>query len=199
VKGYSYPRRIGGSPFYISNCTALRILFCAILVLCLPFLASAQDTGSIGGTVSDKSGAAVAGAEITITSTDGSLTRSTVTNSDGAYVAAGLSGASYDLSVSAKGFQKYTAHGVVLDVAQKIRVDVQLTVGSVSEEVVVTGESVAQVETAQGVVERLHPFGREVGRHGVAGRSSPAQPADASSAVFLVRRSIFRPSQATGS
>ena len=73
---------------------------------------------------------------------------STVTNSDGAYVAAGLPGASYDLSVSAKGFQKYTAHGVVLDVAQKIRVDVQLTVGSVSEEVVVTGESVAQVETA---------------------------------------------------
>ena len=148
MKGYSHPRRIGGSPFYISNCTALRILFCAILVLCLPFLASAQDTGSIGGTVSDKSGAAVAGAEVTITSTAGSLTRSTVTNSDGAYVAAGLPGASYDLSVSAKGFQKYTAHGVVLDVAQKIRVDVQLTVGSVSEEVVVTGESVAQVETA---------------------------------------------------
>jgi len=89
VKGYSHPRCIGGSPFYISNCTTLRILFCAILVLCLPFLASAQDTGSISGTVSDKSGAAVAGAEVTITSTAGSLTRSTVTNSDGAYVAAG--------------------------------------------------------------------------------------------------------------
>ena len=148
MKGYSHLRRIVGSPFYISNYTALRILLCAILVLCLPFLASAQDTGSISGTVSDKSGAAVAGAEVTITSTAGSLTRSTVTNSDGAYVAGGLPGATYDISVSAKGFQKYTAHGVVLDVAQKIRVDVPLTVGSVSEEVVVTGESVAQVETA---------------------------------------------------
>jgi hypothetical protein len=147
VKGYSHPR-CTASPFYISNCTALRILFCAILLLCLPFLASAQDTGSISGTVSDKSGAAVVGAEITITSTAGSLTRSTVTNTDGAYIAGGLPGASYNLSVTAKGFQKYTANGVVLDVAAKIRVDVQLTVGSVSEEVVVTGESVAQVETA---------------------------------------------------
>jgi hypothetical protein len=82
-----------------------------------------------------------------ITNVTGSLTRTTTTNTDGAYVSAGLPGATYDISVTAKGFQKYTAHGVVLDVAQKIRVDVQLTVGSVSEEVVVTGESVAQVET----------------------------------------------------
>ena len=49
--------------------------------------------------------------------------------------------------VTATGFQKYTANGVVLDVAQKIRVDVPLTVGAVTEEIVVTGESVAQVET----------------------------------------------------
>src|SRR5207302_8808317 len=42
---------------------------------------------------------------------------------------------------------KYSATKVVLDVAQKIRVDVQLTVGAVTEVVEVTGESVAQVET----------------------------------------------------
>src|SRR5207245_477144 len=42
---------------------------------------------------------------------------------------------------------KYSATTVVLDVAQKIRVDVQLTVGAVTEVVEVTGESVAQVET----------------------------------------------------
>jgi hypothetical protein len=148
VKGHIYFRNTGDFQYCLSGATLLRILVCAILVLCLPFLASAQDTGSISGTVSDKSGAAIAGADIVITSTAGSLTRATVTNGDGAYVAAGLPGASYDLTVTAKGFQKYTAHGVVLDVAQKIRVDVQLTVGSVSEEVVVTGESVAEVETA---------------------------------------------------
>jgi hypothetical protein len=127
---------------------AARLLVCAMLaILCTAFVAKAQDTGYISGTVTDKSGAAVAGADVVISSTNGSSTHATTTNGDGAYVVAGLSGGTYNLVVMAKGFQKYTAQGVVLDVAQKIRVDIQLNVGAVTEEVVVTGESVAQVET----------------------------------------------------
>ena len=118
-----------------------------IAILCTAFVAKAQDTGYISGTVTDKTGAAVVGADVVISSTNGSATHPTTTNADGAYVVAGLQGGSYDMVVTAKGFQKYTAKNVVLDVAQKIRVDVQLTVGQISEEVVVTGESVAQVET----------------------------------------------------
>jgi Carboxypeptidase regulatory-like domain/TonB-dependent Receptor Plug Domain len=125
-----------------------RLLVCAMLaMLCTAFVAKAQDTGYISGTVTDKSGAAVVGADVVISSTNGSATHQTTTNGDGAYVVAGLSGGTYNLVVTAKGFQKYTAQGVVLDVAQKIRVDIQLNVGAVTEEVVVTGESVAQVET----------------------------------------------------
>ena len=122
----------------------------ALAVLCLfgATRLSAQDTGYISGTVTDKSGAAIASATVVITNVSGSSTQTTTTNSDGAYVIAGLPGGNYNLSVTATGFQKYTANGVVLDVAQKIRIDVPLTVGAVSEEVVVTGESVAQVETA---------------------------------------------------
>jgi hypothetical protein len=148
VKGHSHSRNATGFLHSLASVKLLKILCCATLVLCLPFLASAQDTGSISGTVTDKSGAAIAGADLVITSTAGSLTRATTTNSDGAFIAGGLPGGSYNLTVTAQGFQKYTANGVVLDVAQKIRVDVQLTVGTVSEEVVVTGESVAQVQTA---------------------------------------------------
>src|SRR5881396_380978 len=118
-----------------------------IIALALPLASHAQDTGYISGTVTDKSGSAVVGAEVVITNTAGSLTRTTTTNADGAYVVAGLPGASYNISVTAKGFQKYSATNVVLDVAQKIRVDVQLTVGAITEVVEVTGESVAQVET----------------------------------------------------
>ncbi len=58
-----------------------------------------------------------------------------------------LPSGSYDVTVTAKGFQKFQAKGVVLDVAQKSRVDITLTVGAVTEEVIVTGESVAQVDT----------------------------------------------------
>jgi hypothetical protein len=127
---------------------AARLLVCAMLaILCTAFVAKAQDTGYISGTVTDKTGSAVVGADVVISSTNGSATHQTTTNGDGAYVVAGLSGGTYNLVVTAKGFQKYTAQGVVLDVAQKIRVDIQLNVGAVTEEVVVTGESVAQVET----------------------------------------------------
>ena len=115
------------------------LLWAATLMLVVGITSYGQDTGYVSGTVSDKSGAAIAGAEVVITNVTGSSTRSTVTNSDGAYVVAGLPGATYNITVSAKGFQKYVANGVVLDVAEKIRVDVQLTVGSISEEVVVTG------------------------------------------------------------
>src|SRR6267378_3818551 len=118
-----------------------------IFALALPLALHAQDTGYISGTVTDKSGAAVVGAEVVITNTAGSLTRTTTTNSDGAYVVPGLAGAVYNIVVTAKGFQKFTAQNVVLDVAQKARVDVQLTVRAISQEIVVTGESVAQVET----------------------------------------------------
>ena len=128
-------------------------LLCAFLVLAASFLVlfpqfvAAQDTGYISGTVMDKSGAAVVGAEVTLTNAGKTLTRTTVTNDSGAYVIPGLAGDTYNLSVTAKGFQKFTASGVILKVAEKARLDVTLTVGSVTEEVVVTGESVAQVET----------------------------------------------------
>jgi len=118
-----------------------------LVALALPLASPAQDTGYISGTITDKSGAVVAGADVVITNTSGSLTRTTNTNSDGAYVVAGLPGATYNIIVTAKGFSKYSARGVVLDVAQKSRIDIQLTVGAVTEVVEVTGESVAQVET----------------------------------------------------
>ena len=70
-----------------------------------------------------------------------------MTNENGAYVVPALPSGSYDVTVTAKGFQKFQAKGVVLDVAQKSRVDITLTVGAVTEEVIVTGESVAQVDT----------------------------------------------------
>src|SRR5947208_3869490 len=55
-----------------------------IIALALPLASHAQDTGYISGTVTDKSGAAVVGAEVVITNTVGSLTRTTTTNADGA-------------------------------------------------------------------------------------------------------------------
>ncbi|MGB7439166.1 MAG: carboxypeptidase regulatory-like domain-containing protein [Candidatus Acidiferrum sp.] len=125
-------------------CTCLTIL---AVLLVLPNFASAQDTGYISGTVVDKSGAAIIGAEVTLTNLGRTLTHATTTNDVGAYVIPGLPGDTYNLTVTAKGFQKFLASKIVLTVGEKARVDVTLTIGSVTEEVMVTGESVAQVET----------------------------------------------------
>src|SRR5437867_13142453 len=69
---------------------ALPFWLCVLVVaLTLPLASRAQDTGYISGTVTDKSGAAVAGAEVVITNAGGSLTRTTTSNTDGAYVVSG--------------------------------------------------------------------------------------------------------------
>jgi len=148
VKGHSHcidtrkPANVLGRAAFCAG------LLCALAIaLFMPCPSFAQDTGYISGTVMDKTGAAVAGADITVANTAGSLTRTTTSNNDGAYVLAGLPGDTYNLTVAAKGFQKYTAQRIKLDVAEKARLDVTLTVGAMSEEVTVTGESVAQVET----------------------------------------------------
>jgi len=117
------------------------------LLFVFPLLTPAQDTGYISGTVVDKSGATVPDAEVVIANVGGNLTRTSTTNADGAYVVAALPGGTYNIKVTAKGFETYEANSVKLNVAEKIRVDVQLTVGQVTERVIVEGSNVAQVET----------------------------------------------------
>jgi hypothetical protein len=117
----------------------LMVTFCAV--------AWAQDTGSITGTVKDASGASIANADVQVASPDHGIDRHTVTNSQGDYNESGLPGATYNVIVTAPGFKKYQAKGVRLDVAEKARVDVALQVGATTTEIIVQGESVAQVET----------------------------------------------------
>src|SRR3984893_3694883 len=123
------------------------MLATGVLIVALCLAASAQDTGSITGTVKDPSGAAVANANVVVTSPEHGIDRHTTSNSSGDYNESGLPGGAYDVIVTATGFKKYQAKGVKLDVAQKARVDIPLEVGSATTEVTVEGTDVAQVET----------------------------------------------------
>jgi Carboxypeptidase regulatory-like domain len=107
----------------------------------------AQDTGVITGTVRDNSGAVIQGAEVNVSGAAGGNERTTTTNADGEYLAAGLPGGTYNLTISAKGFKTYKADGIVLRVAQKARVDATLAVGNVQTEVIVQGTELNQVDT----------------------------------------------------
>ncbi|MFZ0955841.1 MAG: carboxypeptidase-like regulatory domain-containing protein, partial [Candidatus Sulfotelmatobacter sp.] len=125
-----------------------RELLRSVLVVVVACVAAwGQTTGSITGTVKDQSGAAIAGATVVIASPERGINRQMVTNSAGDYNESALPPGSYNVIVTANGFKKYEAKGVVLDVAQKARVDVSLEVGAATIEVMVEGANVAQVET----------------------------------------------------
>ncbi|HKV81719.1 MAG TPA: carboxypeptidase regulatory-like domain-containing protein [Candidatus Sulfotelmatobacter sp.] len=122
-----------------------RVLLGMLLVLICS--AAWAQTGSITGTVKDPSGAAVSGATVVVASPERGITRTMETNPSGDYNESALPQGTYDITVTANGFKKFQAKGVVLDVAQKARVDVTLQVGAATTEVIVQGENVAQVET----------------------------------------------------
>src|SRR6516225_260550 len=119
----------------------------ALVVLAFSTLLRAQDTASITGTVTDPTGAAVAGANVILSSPDRGVNRTAVTNSSGDYLFAVVAPGTYDLAVEGAGFKRYEAKGVILRVATKSRVDVALEVGATSSEITVEGAEVAQVET----------------------------------------------------
>lgn len=121
--------------------------FVVVVAMLAALPLQAQDTGVITGTVRDNSGAVIAGAEVKVTAAAGGNDRTTTTNSDGEYLAAGLPGGTYNLTIAAKGFKTYKAEGVVLRIAQKARVDATLAVGNVQTEVIVQGTELNQVQT----------------------------------------------------
>jgi hypothetical protein len=107
----------------------------------------AQDTASITGTVMDPSGANIPDAQITVENREHGIYRMTSTNSAGEFLVSGLRPGPYSLSIAAPGFKKYQASEIVLRVAQNARIDVALQVGATSEEITVSGQNAAQVET----------------------------------------------------
>src|SRR4029077_12070929 len=123
-----------------------RVLWFGVF-LSLSLAAFGQDTASITGTVTDQSGAAVANAQVTVSSLDRGINRPTTTNESGDYLVAALPIGTVSVSVTAQGFKKYEAKGIILRVGQKARYDVALQVGTIKDEITVEGSTVAQVET----------------------------------------------------
>jgi len=111
-------------------------LFNCLLFLAIPAALRAQfDTGQIGGYVRDASQAVVAGASVTVTSLGNGRQWETTTNSNGYYIVPNLPVGNYSVSAELTGFKKTTQTGLVLDSAAKLNVDLNLTVGAVTESV----------------------------------------------------------------
>ena len=113
------------------------ILFVVLILAALPL--GAQNLGEITGTVADASGAVVAGAAVTVTNTSTNQVRRTVTNDTGTYSAPFLVPGLYEVRVEKAGFKVGSRRGVDLQVGAVARIDFNLEVGEVSQQVEVTG------------------------------------------------------------
>ena len=111
-------------------------------------------TARLSGTVTDPSGAVVAGATITVQDVGTGYTQTTKSTSVGQYLFPSLPVGGYQITVSVTGYTQYVQKGIVLSVGQAATQDVRLQVGMVSQQVVVT-ENPSLVTTDSATVDQL--------------------------------------------
>src|SRR6185369_16465562 len=114
----------------------LRVLL--FLLLCSTAVFTQVDTGTIAGTVRDSQGASVASATVTLTEIDTNAVTKTQADASGEYVSPPLRPGTYKIVAEAQGFKTATRNTVLLKVQDRLRIDFDMAVGSVSENVVVT-------------------------------------------------------------
>src|SRR5438067_1061409 len=118
-----------------------------LLVLCLsvPPLQAQVDTGSILGTITDASGAAISGAKVTLTNEGTGAALSTTTGADGVYKFTPLKVGSYKVTASYQGFQTITQTNIEVNVGTDVVINFNLKPGAVTQ----TVEVVAAVPLLQ--------------------------------------------------
>jgi hypothetical protein len=111
----------------------------AVLTLAAAIASAQSGTGEINGTVTDSTGAAVAGATVTITNPATGFNRIIRTNEGGVYSAPALQPGAYTIKVEREGFQSQSRAGVELQVGSAPSLNFTLAVGNVAEVIEVTG------------------------------------------------------------
>ena len=104
----------------------MAVLLTWVLALAMGTITSSAQTfrGSILGSVTDSSGAAVEGAHVLVKNPATGLERTSVTSSDGSYLVPELPIGTYNVTVTMTSFQAFIASGVQVTVASQKRVDV---------------------------------------------------------------------------
>src|SRR5438132_6527240 len=140
----------------IQKCGLLvAVLVAAVFVFINGPRAIAQTVaGRILGTIRDSQGAVVPNASVSAKNLETGAERTTLSDASGGFNITSVPAGSYEVTVSAPGFQKEVRSGVTLTVGAALRVDFTLNVGVVQEQVVVTGEA-PQVDTTTSTMSGL--------------------------------------------
>lgn len=136
----------------------IRAALCTVFVATAVMAATAQDTttGSISGTITDATGAAVKGATVKLINTDrGQTVRTLTTNGAGFYSASSLALGTYTVEIIDSGFKTVDVKGLVLHVNDALTLNRSLSAGGVSETVSVEADQVQlnmEDATSQGLI-----------------------------------------------
>jgi hypothetical protein len=128
----------------------VRSLLVAVSLFVPAFVAFAQsDRGTITGTIADPAGAVVATAPVEARNIETGALYPTASTTTGNYTLAQLPAGTYEMSVNVPGFKKFVRQNIVVQVAQTVRIDILLEVGSNTESVTVSDE-VSLLKTESG-------------------------------------------------
>ncbi|MCU1258559.1 MAG: TonB-dependent receptor family protein [Bryobacterales bacterium] len=123
------------------------------LLLTMFLIAATQQTGkaqvlygSIVGSVTDSSGAAIQGAEVKVTQKETNETREATTNEAGGYTLSTVVAGTYTVSISKIGFRTFVTQNALVRLNTVVRVDAALEIGAQTQEVLITAQS-AELQT----------------------------------------------------
>jgi Carboxypeptidase regulatory-like domain len=148
-----------------------------VAMTAVPAWGQAVSTGTIVGTVTDNSGAVVAGATVTLTDKSTGDTRTTSTNDVGHYIFQNVNSSTYTLKFKKAGFAELDIANATVSIGTQLTENVQMKLGSVSTTVTVTETAGAQLQTMNSTI------GNTIS--GDALSSLPALGRDATSFVTL--------------
>lgn len=120
-----------------------------LLIAASPAFSQNLIFGSLGGTLTDPGGAAIAGVKLTLVNEATSDIRNATSDPAGAYQFLGLTPGTYRLEAEAAGFKRFARPGISIEVNRALRIDVPLEIGNVSERVeVVAATPLIEAQTS---------------------------------------------------
>ncbi|MCC7341845.1 MAG: TonB-dependent receptor [Bryobacterales bacterium] len=134
--------------------TSIYALLCLLLCLAVPPLSAQSTQGSMVGSVTDPSGAGIAGAGVQVINQGNAYIRETKTDAQGAFRVSGIEPGLYRVVVTAQGFNALEQKDVDVVSGQVKRVDAALKLGEVSTTVTVEG-GISQIETENATLSNV--------------------------------------------
>src|SRR5438874_335680 len=123
------------------------VFLCSLIFSTLVIPTMAQSTASVGGVITDATGATIPNAKVTVTNQGTGISLSSQTGNTGAYLFPSLPIGTYRLEAVAAGFEKGVVSDLNLPVATSVNRNIQLQIGQASEVVELTADA-AVIDTA---------------------------------------------------